>query len=131
MSTERLERVLLVEDDADIQMLARLALADLGGLEVEVCGSGREALSKLESFAPQLILLDVMMPELDGPSTLAELRRRRTSAEIPVVFMTAKAQTDEIAGYQHLGAAGVIVKPFDPLLLPETVREHWRRWHER
>jgi len=127
MSTESLKRILLVEDDADIQLLARMALADLGGFEVEVCSSGREALERLETFEPELVVLDVMMPGLDGPATLGELRQRPETAATPVIFMTAKAQPDEVAHYRRLGALGVIVKPFDPLTLSDTVLEIWER----
>lgn len=120
-----LRRIMLVEDDPDIQIVARLALADLAGFELEVCGSGREALERAPGFAPDLILLDVMMPELDGPSTLRELRRDRSLQATPVIFMTAKAQPDEVAEYRSLGALDVIVKPFDPMALGDEIRRIW------
>jgi len=122
-----LRRILLVEDDLDIQIVAGLALRDLSGFDLEVCSSGFEALDKAEAFAPDLILLDVMMPELDGPSTLAELRRKPSLAETPVIFVTAKVQPDEVAEYLRLGALEVILKPFDPLELGKQVREVWAR----
>ncbi len=120
-----LSRILLVEDDRDIQIVARLALVDLAGFELEVCSSGQEALEKAPGFAPDLILLDVMMPELDGPSTLRALRRRSSLSETPVIFMTAKAQPEEVAEYLRLGALDVIVKPFDPMALGDEVRRIW------
>lgn len=122
-----LRRILLVEDDQDIQIVAGLALQDLAGFEVSVCSSGREALSTAQSFAPDLIILDVMMPELDGPGTLAELRRLPDLAETPVIFMTAKAQPNEIAEYRKLGALDVIIKPFDPMQLGDDVLRIWRK----
>lgn len=120
-----LRRIMLVEDDPDIRIVARLALVDLAGFELELCGSGREALDKAPAFAPDLILLDVMMPELDGPSTLRALRRDRALAATPVIFMTAKAQPEEVAEYRSLGALDVIVKPFDPMALGDQIRTIW------
>ena len=122
---DELRRILLVEDDLDIQIVARLALADLAGFELEVCSSGTEALKKAPEFAPDLIILDVMMPVLDGPSTLKELRRQSSLAQTPVIFMTAKAQPEEVAEYRRLGALEVIVKPFDPMALGDEVRRIW------
>lgn len=126
-ANSELERILLVEDDPDIQLVAGLSLEDIGGFRVVICSSGIEALEKVEQFRPQLILLDVMMPEMDGISTLAELRRQPVASETPVVFMTAKAQPDEIAEYRRLGAVDVIVKPFDPLFLSREVQAIWQR----
>ncbi len=125
----RLRRVLLVEDELDIQIVARLALKDIGRLEVEVCGSGNEALEVAPRFRPELILLDVMMPEPDGLATLKALASKPETASIPVVFVTAKAQSHEIEEYLELGAVDVIVKPFDPMTLADQVNEIWRRHH--
>lgn len=121
-----LQRVLYVEDEPDIQAVARLALEMVGGLTVKTCSSGDEALREGPSFAPELILLDVMMPGMDGPGTLQALRRMPELAGVPVVFMTAKVQPQEIAHYIGLGALGVIAKPFDPMTLAEQVRALWR-----
>lgn len=104
-----------------------LALSEVEGFEVEVCESGREALDKAPRFAPDLILLDVMMPELDGPGTLKALRRMPQLAATPVIFLTVRAQPSEVAEYRRLGASEVIVKPFDPLKLGDQVRRIWRR----
>lgn len=111
-------------------MVARLALEDIGGFTVEVCGSGGEALEKAPRFRPELILLDVMMPDPDGPATLAALSRLPESASTPVVFVTAKVQNHEIAEYLKLGAIDVIVKPFDVMKLAARVLEIWRRFHD-
>jgi CheY-like chemotaxis protein len=127
MARRPLIRVLLVEDDPDIQLVASLALADIGGLTVEVCGSGRAALSAASSFEPDLILLDVMMPDMDGIAVLQELRARPDTGLTPVVFMTARAQSHEIARYKALGSLGVITKPFEPATLADALRGMWER----
>lgn len=121
-----LQRVLYVEDDPDIQMVAQMALEVVGGLTLRTCSSGQEAVQAAASFHPDLILLDVMMPGMDGPATLAELRKLPATASTPVVFMTAKVQTAEVTHYKSLGAVGVIAKPFDPMELPQQVRQLWQ-----
>lgn len=120
-----LEKILYVEDEPDIQAVARLALEHLGGFVVELCGSGHEALERFPSFKPDMILLDVMMPGMDGPTTLRALRALPDGERTPVVFMTAKVQPQEIAQYKQLGAIDVIPKPFDPMALAERVRAIW------
>jgi CheY-like chemotaxis protein len=122
-----LKRVLFVEDDPDIQAVARMALEAVGGFTVLGCGSGAEALERVEAFAPDLILLDVMMPGMDGLETLQSLRLLPGAAAVPVVFMTAKVQAQEVSGYRAAGAVDVIAKPFDPITLPATVRSIWKR----
>ena len=123
MST--LQRVLYVEDEPDIQAVAKLALELVGGFTVKVCASGEEALREAEAFAPQMILLDVMMPGMDGPTTLQALRALPALATVPVAFMTAKVQPAEVAHYKTLGARDVIPKPFDPMTLASQVRAIW------
>lgn len=127
--TQTLERILYVEDEPDIQAVARLALEQLGGFRVELCSSGAEALEKVPLFKPDLILLDVMMPGMDGPSTLLALRGLPEARERPVVFMTAKVQPQEVEHYKQLGAVDVIPKPFDPMALADKVRAIWNRCH--
>ena len=122
-----LERVLYVEDNPDLRAVGTFALEDIGGLTVKACASGDEALEAAEVFDPQLILMDVMMPGMDGPATLQALRSMGSAAQTPVVFLTAKAQPDEIARYRKLGAAGVIPKPFDPMTLAALIREFYER----
>ena len=122
-----LKRVLFVEDDPDIQTVARMALEAVGGFTVLGCSSGAEALEEVEAFAPDLILLDVMMPGMDGLETLQSLRLLPGAAAVPVVFMTAKVQAQEVSQYREAGAVDVIAKPFDPMTLPATVRSIWRR----
>lgn len=129
MLTPTLNRILFVEDDPDIQAIAQLSLVAVGQFVVEICSSGVAALQSAPSFAPDLILLDVMMPEMDGISTLKELRQLPQTAQIPVIFMTAKVQTHEVVRYKELGAIDVIAKPFEPMALPETIRSMWQQYH--
>lgn len=125
MIARPLNKIMLVEDDPDIQEVAVMALADFGGFEVEVCASGLEALERVGDIAPDLILLDVMMPGMDGPTALKELKANAATKTIPVVFMTARSQPHEVAEYKTLGAEDVITKPFDPIQLGDTVRGIW------
>ncbi len=122
-----LQSVLMVEDEDDIREVARLALETVGGLRVEMCASGEEALQKATDFAPDLILLDVMMPGLDGPSTLQQLRLLPELATTPVVFMTAKVMQSELDEYRALGAVDVIPKPFDPMTLASQLHQLWNQ----
>ncbi|MDD5300626.1 MAG: response regulator [Gallionella sp.] len=126
---DKLVRILYVEDEPDIQTVARLALETLGGFTVEICSSGNEALQRVAGFQPQLILLDVMMPGMDGPTTLGKLRELPQFATTPVVFMTAKVQPSEVAGYKQIGAVDVIPKPFDPMTLSGQVQAIWEHCH--
>ena len=127
MRERRLERILLVEDDPDIQLVASLALTRLGDFTVEVCSSGREALAAAPGFGPDLILLDAMMPVMDGPAALKALRTIPEGSATPVIFLTGRVQPQEIANYLKLGSLGVISKPFDPATLADRVREIWTR----
>lgn len=125
--SDELTRILYVEDEPDIQAVARIALETLGGFTLQVCSSGAEALAAAPGFAPQLLLLDVMMPGMDGPTTLSELRKMPGTARAPAVFMTAKVQPGEVAEYKALGAVDVIAKPFDPMVLATQIRDIWGR----
>ena len=124
-----LSKILYVEDEPDIQAIAKLALETIGGFTLEVCSSGAEAIEKGPDFHPDLILMDVMMPGMDGPSTLAELRKKASLDKTPVVFMTAKVQPQEIAEFKELGALEVIAKPFDPMTLSEQINSIWAGCH--
>lgn len=122
-----LQRIMYVEDEPDIQAVAKLALEMMGGFTVKICSSGEQALREAEAFDPDLILLDVMMPGMDGPSTLQALRTLPALAEVPMVFMTAKVQPAEIEYFKALGARDVIAKPFDPMTLADQVRAIWTK----
>lgn len=124
MSAE-LKKILYVEDEPDIQKVAKLALEHVGGFEVLVCGSGPEAIENGPGFTPDMILLDVMMPGMDGPATLEALRKIDGLSETPAVFLTAKVLPTEIERYKQLGALDVIAKPFDPMGLSDQVRAVW------
>ena len=114
--------MLMVDDDADIRRIGQLSLVKVGRWDVELAASGTEAIAMAASAKPDLILLDVMMPGLDGPSTLSQLKSDPQTAGIPVIFMTAKVLSQEVEQYMSMGASGVIAKPFDPMKLPEEIR---------
>ncbi len=117
-------RVIYVDDDPDIREVALLSLDLDGAIETKIAESGAEALAILDrGYRPDVILLDVMMPVLDGPSTLARIRERPDHLETPVIFITARAMREEQARLLTLGAKGVITKPFDPLGFARRVRE--------
>lgn len=122
-----LSKILYVEDEADIREIAKLALEHVGGFSVALCASGEEALEKAAAFEPDMILLDVMMPGMDGPTTLQHLRAQSELAGVPVAFLTAKVQPQEILAFKEMGAVDVIAKPFDPMTLAEQVRAIWQR----
>jgi two-component system, OmpR family, response regulator len=131
MKDPSLRRILFVEDDPDIRMVGKMALEAIGGFSVLACGSGVEALTRLSDFAPDLILLDVMMPGMDGPATLGAVRETPAGRDLPVVFMTARVQAQEVAAYRDMGAEDVIAKPFDPMALSEQVLSVWRTMKAR
>jgi CheY-like chemotaxis protein len=131
MENKDLSRILMVEDEPDIQAVARVALEAVGGFTVEMCSSGKEALERVPQYNPDIILMDVMMPGMDGPSTLKSLRANPLTAGYPIIFMTAKVQSHEVARYKEIGALGVIAKPFDPMTLSATVRTIWEQEHAR
>jgi two-component system, OmpR family, response regulator len=125
-----LSKILCVEDEADIQAVAKVALETVGQFQVQMCSSGQEALDTLPEFAPQLILLDVMMPGMDGPTTYQEIRKIDGYAEVPIIFMTAKVMESDRDQYISLGAAGIIAKPFDPMVLSDQIRQIWNEHHD-
>jgi len=115
-------KILIIDDDADIRSIARLSLSRLGGMDVVEAASGAEGVRKAQDDKPDVILLDMMMPAMDGSATLAALRANAATASTPVIFLTAKAMRTEIDRLKTLGAAGVLIKPFDPSTLPGDVR---------
>jgi CheY-like chemotaxis protein len=123
--TRELRRIMLVEDEPSLRLVAKVALEKVGLFSVLACESGADAIAGYADFAPDLILLDVMMPLIDGPTTLVSLRQLHGDSLVPVVFLTAKVQTKEVQELMSLGAAGVLPKPFDPMLLSQQVRELW------
>lgn len=122
-----LNKILYVEDSPFIRKVTQVALETVGGFTLKVCEHGEEALEVGPIFDPDLILLDVMMPGMDGPTTLAALRRVPSMKDTPVIFMTGKLQPEEIQSYRDLGALDVIAKPFDSMKLADLVRSIWAR----
>lgn len=125
-----LERISCVEDDADVRAIAQIVLTDLAGFEVQFCASGAEAIEQIPGFDPDLILLDVVMPGMDGLSTLEALRSIRSLAQTPVIFVTGDEDMQETDRYRSAGAIGVVGKPFDPVELPLKLRQLWSVLHE-
>ncbi|MBY6048577.1 response regulator [Vannielia litorea] len=119
-------RVLHVDDDDDIRAITQIALSVVGGLDVLQCASGEEALEVAEGYRPDLLLLDVMMPDMSGEETLAKLRLLSGLEATPVVFMTAKTHSDDVDHLMELGTKKVISKPFDPLSLANEVVDVWK-----
>jgi len=116
-------KVLLAEDDPDIQKVVRMSLKMKGVKEVVVTDNGEECLARLSDFAPDVILLDVMMPKLDGYGTCRKLKENPATREIPVIFLTAKAQHYEVKQGMDVGALGYLIKPFDPMTLYDQISE--------
>ena len=114
-------RVLLVDDDPDVAAIVALALAQVPGCAVSVCAASRDAVARARAVSPDLVLLDVMMPVMDGPATLRALRAEPETASIPVVFISAGVDAHDAPRFRALGAAGVVPKPFDPVRLPATL----------
>ncbi len=127
---EPLQHILLVEDDEDIAELIILALTELGQLKVIHCNSGEAALKIVQESRPQLILMDVMMPNMDGPTAMKEIRKLSGFIHIPIVLITARVQPHELHEYYEMGAIDVITKPFDPVRLSELLTNSWKLSHE-
>lgn len=122
-------KILHVDDEADIRSITKLALESIGGFDVVSCSSGKEAIASVTDAAPDLIVMDVMMPEMDGPTTFLALQKIPDASRIPVIFMTAKSQQDEIDNLMAVGAIGVIAKPFDPMQLSKEIERIWSARH--
>lgn len=115
-------KALIIDDDRDIRTVARLSLTLVGGMDVIEAHSGREGLRKARDERPDVILLDMMMPAMGGLETLAALRSQPLTATTPVIFLTAKAAANDVERLTALGAAGLLIKPFDPRTLSDQVR---------
>ena len=121
-----ISKVMLVDDDDDIRRLGQISLEMVGRWSVVMASSGQEALLLASEEAPDIVLLDVTMPEMDGVTTYAKLRAIPSMGDVPIIFLTAKVLPGEVDGYLSLGATAVIAKPFDPMTLPDTIREIFR-----
>lgn len=122
-----LNKILYVDDDLDILKIARLSLEKKGGFTVRTCDSGKKALEEVTVFQPDLIILDVVMPDMDGSRTMGELQKMPGVAHIPVFFMTSRLHPDELEFYDRLGISGVLSKPFHPLDLSNRVMDLWQK----
>jgi|SRR5579871_4609865 len=120
--------ILCIDDEDDIQNVVRLCLSFDGGFSVSACKSGTEALDFLDQVRPDLILLDAMMPRMDGPATLEAIRTLQAARDIPVIFMTPRGQAGDAERYLRLGAIGVVPKPFDPVTLASEIRKAFGSW---
>lgn len=120
-----LNRILCVDDAADIRAVLQIALGMIGGFSIHLCASGQQAIADASDFKPDLILLDVMMPQMNGPETLAALRKLSGLEHTPVVFMTGQDQPEQTAQLRSLGALGVISKPFNPAELASQIKALW------
>jgi two-component system OmpR family response regulator len=116
-------KVLYIEDEPDIRALAEMMMQSMGGFIVKSCADGITALAEAPGFAPDLIVLDVMMPGLNGPETLAKLRALPVTAKTPAIFMTGKSQQDEINSLMAAGVIGIVQKPFDPMMVAGKIQE--------
>jgi len=124
---KELRRILYVEDEPDIQAIARIALENVGGFILKICSSGQEAIDAGPDFKPDLLLLDVMMPGMNGVTTLQELHKLPGLKKTPAMFMTAKVHPQEIEQLLGEGAIDVIPKPFDPMTLSENIKSLWAK----
>jgi CheY-like chemotaxis protein len=125
MTSRPLKSLLYVDDDADIREIVEMSLGLDGSLRVVSNAGGESALASMRSEQPDLVVLDVMMPGMDGPAMLQRMRADPQLQHIPVIFMTAKANSQEVARFRELSAIGVIAKPFDPMALGSQVRALW------
>jgi two-component system, OmpR family, response regulator len=125
------QTVLLIDDDQSILKVAEITLSKIGMWNVVTARSGQAGLDLLETIAPDLVLLDVMMPGMDGRTTFKLLKERPENAFLPVIFMTAKVLRHEVQDYLQSGAAGVISKPFDPMCLSQEIKMICTQWQSR
>jgi CheY-like chemotaxis protein len=125
MPAQPLQRICYVEDDEDIQRIVRMSLERVGKMTVEVVGDPTTAIERMIAFKPELVMLDWMMPGMDGPTLFRKMRERPETRDLPVVFITAKAAPRELEQLRALGAVGTISKPFSPKDLPEQLRAIW------
>jgi CheY-like chemotaxis protein len=127
MPATPLNRICYVEDDEDIQRIVRMTLERVGKMTVEVVGDPTLAIEAMTAFRPDLVMLDWMMPKMDGPTLFRQMKLRPETSSLPVVFITAKASQHDLDELLALGAAGVISKPFSPKDLPNQLRAIWAK----
>ncbi|KTC84966.1 response regulator [Legionella brunensis] len=130
MNSKGLQKIIYAEDEEDIRAIAQIALEDIGSFTVKYCLNGHEVLEAVKDFQPDLFLLDVMMPTMDGPSALRKLKQIPQMANVPAIFMTAKIQPKEVEEYKSIGAIDVIHKPFDPITLADDIKKIWNKFYD-
>ena len=127
MPERPLNRICYVEDDEDIQRIVRMSLERVGKMTVEVVGDPTMAIEAINNFKPDLVMLDWMMPKMDGPTLFRQMKLRPDTSSLPVVFITAKASQRDLSELMSMGAVGTISKPFSPKDLPGQLREIWKK----
>lgn len=127
--SDKLKSVLCIDDDPDILEITKMCLETVGGLTVTCCNSGTEGVTRARQIKPDLIMVDMMMPDMDGSATLREIRKYAELGRTPVVFMTARIQPAEVAEYLNMGAAAVVAKPFDPMNISDEIQNIWKKHH--
>jgi len=120
-----LKKILYAEDEPDVQTVVELTIQAMSEYQIKICDNGKILLDCVEDYNPDLILLDVMMPEMDGPTTFKNLQVSEKTKDIPVIFMTAKAQVHEVETFKETGILGLITKPFDPMSLCSEIESIW------
>lgn len=122
---KELKKILYAEDEPDVQTIVELTIQTMSDYEIKICNNGKLLLDCVEEYNPDLILLDVMMPEMDGPTTFKNLLANEKTKDISVIFVTAKAQVQEVEKYKEIGALGVITKPFKMMNFCDEIKEIW------
>ena len=126
-----LQRILLADDEPDILEISRIALETVGGFDVSVCSSGKTLLERLSEFEPDLVIVDVLMPDMTGPEVFEEIRRRPEFDAVPVIYLTGVIQEEELEDLRKAGVADIILKPFDPMTLADRINDVWKGTHGR
>lgn len=125
---KELKKILYAEDELDVQTIVEISVWSTSDYQIKICDNGKLLLECIDDYHPDLILLDVMMPEMDGLTTFKNLQLDEKTKNIPVIFITAKAQVHEIKEFQESGIIGVITKPFDPMLLCSNIKDIWDKY---
>lgn len=125
---KELKKILYAEDEHDVQTIVQISVWSTSGYDIKICDNGQLLLNCVEEYSPDLILLDVMMPVMDGVTAFKRLKEDKKTKNIPVIFITAKAQMHEIKSFYDTGVIGVITKPFDPMSLCTTIKEIWEEY---
>lgn len=126
MTEKPLKKLLIVDDDKDILQILKYSLEDMEGVEIKYACSGEEGITRALTLSPDLMLIDVMMPGMSGIEAVEAMRKIPSLAKVPVIFLTAKMQREEIDSYHSIGVKDIITKPFDPMLIGERIISIWK-----